>query len=113
MKTKGMLTIAITVLVLALVCPLAYGQDPESAKEPSGSASDGSKDWEFSVTPYIWMISLKGDATVKGDTQDVDVGFFDSLLRHRFRLRPPGPRRGMEQAQVGARGRWHLGGAPE
>lgn len=79
MKTTGMLTIAVTVLVLALVCPSVYGQDPETAKEPSGTASDGSKDWEFIVAPYIWMVSLKGDATVKGVTQDVDVGFFDIL----------------------------------
>ena len=79
MQTKGMLTIAITVLVLALVCPSAYGQDPEPAKEPSASGSAGSKDWEFFVTPYIWLASLKGDVTVKGVTQDVDVGFFDIL----------------------------------
>jgi hypothetical protein len=39
MKTKAMLTIALTLLMFVLVCPSAYGQDPETAKEPSGSAS--------------------------------------------------------------------------
>ena len=77
MKTKGMLTIAVTVLVLALVCPPVYGQDPETAKEPSGTASGDPEGWEFTVVPYIWMISLNGDATVQGNTLDVDVGFFD------------------------------------
>ena len=77
MKTKGIFTIAVTVLVLALVCPSAYGQDPETAKEPSGAASEEPEGWEFHVAPYIWMVNLKGDATVKGITQDVDVGFFD------------------------------------
>ena len=33
--------------------------------------------WEFSVAPYMWAISMKGYATVRGLEADVDVGFND------------------------------------
>jgi len=33
--------------------------------------------WEFSVTPYLWAISLSGDVTVKGLEVDVDLSFRD------------------------------------
>ncbi len=33
--------------------------------------------WEFQVAPYMWAISMSGDATVKGQEADVDVSFSD------------------------------------
>jgi hypothetical protein len=33
--------------------------------------------WEFQVAPYLWAISMNGDATVKGQEADVDVSFSD------------------------------------
>jgi hypothetical protein len=33
--------------------------------------------WQFEVTPYGWMINLKGNTTVKGITSSVDVTFID------------------------------------
>ncbi len=37
------------------------------------------ENWEFEVAPYIWMVSMKGDVTVKGQTSDVDLSFSDFL----------------------------------
>ena len=33
--------------------------------------------WEFQVAPYLWAISMNGDATVKGLEAEVDVSFHD------------------------------------
>ena len=33
--------------------------------------------WTFSLTPYVWAISLNGSTTVKGRTTDVDASFID------------------------------------
>ena len=37
------------------------------------------ENWEFQLTPYLWLISMKGDVTVKGQTSDVDLSFSDFL----------------------------------
>jgi len=39
--------------------------------------SDKQNSWQFQVAPYFWFLSLDGDATVKGQKSDVDVGFDD------------------------------------
>ena len=83
-RTRVAVLLVLLLAALALVAGPVGAQDPGTAKEPSGTASDGSKDWEFSVTPYIWMVSLNGDATVKGVTQPVDVGFFDIFSKTDF-----------------------------
>ncbi len=42
--------------------------------------------WQFSVTPYAWMINVNGDVTARGQTVDINQDFFqiaeesDSLL---------------------------------
>ncbi len=36
-------------------------------------------DWQFTITPYIWAISLNGDLTVKGRKADVDASFLDTV----------------------------------
>jgi len=33
--------------------------------------------WEFAVVPYLWGLSLDGNATVKGNKSDVDMSFSD------------------------------------
>ena len=40
--------------------------------------------WTFSLTPYVWALSLNGSSTVKGRTTDVDAGFFDILDHTQF-----------------------------
>ena len=42
--------------------------------------------WQFSLTPYGWMINVDGDVTARGHTVDINQNFFqiveesDSLL---------------------------------
>lgn len=44
------------------------------------AATDRSEDrWTFAVAPYLWAISLDGDAEVGGIEADVDVPFSDAL----------------------------------
>src|SRR5262245_44482330 len=40
--------------------------------------------WTFSLTPYVWAISLNGPVTVKGRTIDVDASFIDILEHTQF-----------------------------
>ena len=53
-----------------------------SYAEPAAPASK----WEFSFTPYGWMINVDGDVTARGHTADINKNFFqivdesDSLL---------------------------------
>ena len=51
--------------------------------------------WTFSLTPYVWALSLNGSTTVKGRTTDVDAGFFDILDHTQF------PKDLMELAAMG------------
>jgi len=36
-----------------------------------------SEDWEFTLTPYIWALSVDGHTTVRGNKSKVDMGFDD------------------------------------
>src|SRR5262245_20769800 len=45
----------------------AYMQPIQST--PSG--------WQFRVTPYSWAPSVNGDVTVRGQTVDIDMFFWD------------------------------------
>ncbi len=38
-----------------------------------------SDDWQLTVTPYLWALSLDGDVTVAGRKNEADVGFEDVL----------------------------------
>ena len=44
---------------------------------PAQSVTDEGSEWKYSVSPYMWMLSLDGDATVDGIKSDVDVDFSD------------------------------------
>jgi hypothetical protein len=39
--------------------------------------TDGESDWKYAIAPYAWFISVDGDVTVKGQSNDVDVNFSD------------------------------------
>ncbi|CAB1077837.1 hypothetical protein D1AOALGA4SA_5615 [Olavius algarvensis Delta 1 endosymbiont] len=34
-------------------------------------------DWKFRVAPYMWLVALEGDVTVRGRKSDLDLGFKD------------------------------------
>jgi len=67
MEMRRILAVGISVLVIGLVCPMAYGEE-----------STSNDDWEFSLAPmYLWAVSIDGDQTVKGTKVDLDVPFSD------------------------------------
>ena len=69
---RKILAAVMLVLVLGLVCPMAYAEGPKP------NPVDGDE-WRFSITPYLWAIGMNGDMTVKGVESDVDVSFGDIL----------------------------------
>lgn len=38
-----------------------------------------SEDWQFVVSPYAWLLSMDGDATIAGVKSDIDMPFKDIL----------------------------------
>lgn len=69
MKRLGITSITVFFISLAFFCSLARGQDNQV----------GGKEWEVQFTPYFWAADLDGDATLRGRTGSVDVGFSDIL----------------------------------
>ena len=69
---RKIIAIGVIMVVLGLVCPMAYADGPK----PNPTESD---EWRFSITPYLWAIGMNGDMTVKGVESDVDVDFSDIL----------------------------------
>ncbi len=49
------------------------------AAAPTFAGDRVSEDWQFTVSPYLWALSLDGDATVRGVESDVDISF-DKIL---------------------------------
>jgi len=42
------------------------------------------ENWDFELAPYLWLVSMNGDITVKGQTSDVDLSFKDFLEDLKF-----------------------------
>ena len=69
------LAVLLASLAPAFAADLAYTQPAPPADK-----------WQFSFTPYGWMININGDATARGHTVDINENFFqiveksDSLL---------------------------------
>ena len=69
----------------ALVALGVIVSSPASASD-LGYAEPPRSGWEFSLTPYGWMINVNGDVTARGHTVDINQDFFqiveksDSLL---------------------------------
>jgi hypothetical protein len=56
----------------------AVGAGPVKAQEASTDLPPEDR-WTFAVAPYLWAISLDGDAGIGGVEADVDVPFSDAL----------------------------------
>ena len=67
---RKIIAIGVIMVVLGLVCPMAYGEGPNKTD---------SDEWQFSITPYLWAVGLNGDMTVKGMDSEVDENFGDIL----------------------------------
>ena len=63
----SILIIPIAGLMLAACVPAVFAE--EKPDESSG--------WHFRVAPYLWMVALNGDVTVKGQESDLDLSFND------------------------------------
>ena len=71
-KEIGMVNKMALLLVLFVGLVAAIPASLTAQEQP-----DEGSDWKFSVTPYMWALSMDGDATVKGTKSDVDVSFSD------------------------------------
>ena len=67
MRTRGRLTMLITLCVWTLLCPVAYGQSGE-ASSPSLLSSP----WKFGLAPSLWLPTMQGETRGRGHTVDVD-----------------------------------------
>jgi hypothetical protein len=61
----------VLLVIVAFMLPAAYAPSVTAEEKPAASG------WEFNVAPYMWAISMKGNATVRGLKADVDVSFND------------------------------------
>ena len=57
-------------LLLALLCVLPGGSLAQDADAPADP-----DEWRFEVAPYLWLVGLDGDVTVKGIQASVDMDF--------------------------------------
>lgn len=51
----------------------------EVAPESLSDAKFFPEDWAFQIAPWLWALSVEGDASVRGVSTDVDIGFDDLL----------------------------------
>ena len=65
--TGCFLVMTVAALILAVSVPAVFAEEKPDAH--SG--------WTFLVAPYLWAISMDGNATVRGLKVDVDAGFSD------------------------------------
>jgi len=69
-------------LALCCVMWMSPSVSPASAEKQSTTSfeknsQESEDEWEFSVVPYLWFISVSGDATIKGASASVDASFRD------------------------------------
>ncbi len=46
---------------------------------PGWAQSQSADEWQFSAAPYIWLINVEGDITVKGNKAEVDTNLFEII----------------------------------
>lgn len=69
MKKRDVVLKVMLVIVTVFTCSSVYGQDENG----------GTDKWNIEFTPYFWAAELDGDATLRGRTGPVEVGFSDLL----------------------------------
>lgn len=57
-----------------------------AAPKTSETAQGTGDEWEFSVVPFMWFISVSGDTTIRGRTASVDASFGDIWDKLNFGL---------------------------
>ena len=77
---------AVLSAVFATTVPAASADLAPQAHAPLAEPTPASSPWQFSFTPYGWMLNVNGNVTARGHTVDVNDSFFqiveksDSLL---------------------------------
>lgn len=69
------------------------------AMAANARADSDAENWRFTITPYLWAISLNGDVALGQRTADLDIGFSDLLENLNFALMGEGE---------ATKGRWTL-----
>jgi 4-hydroxybenzoate polyprenyltransferase len=72
-KAYGLLRSNKVLRIVVIVAFLLAALTPSVAAQEKSAESA----WEFHIAPYLWAMSMDGNATVKGLDVDVDVGFSD------------------------------------
>jgi hypothetical protein len=78
--------IAITAALTGLFVTIAPAMSADLGPQPQLAEPAPPNLWQFSFTPYGWMLNINGNATARGHTVDVNDSFFeiveksDSLL---------------------------------
>jgi hypothetical protein len=67
---------------LVIAAPLNWTSISRAGDFPAGDgfayvAPGARAGWQFRVTPYAWAPSVNGDVTVRGQTADIDMSFWD------------------------------------
>ena len=66
-------------VVLLLLTPLVHADNSSIAQENNKADSSEKDQWQFTLTPYLWLPSVDARATVEGKTQKVKLTFSDIL----------------------------------
>ncbi len=74
--------VLVSAAVFILTGSIAYGQTTQPVQ--STAAAPAKSGWEFEVTPYMFMPTMKGDMTTKGIDASVDMSFGDILSNLKF-----------------------------
>jgi hypothetical protein len=81
-RRTGWAKVTLQAVALVIVAPLNWISTSSAADLPAGDgyayvAPVAQTGWEFRVTPYAWAPSVNGDVTVRGQTADIDMSFWD------------------------------------
>ncbi len=66
-----------TLLVVIFISTAFSVQEVSGAEPNTENTSEVSNKWNIQFSPYMWAPELKGDATLRGRTGPVDIGFSD------------------------------------
>ncbi len=74
---SGMLSFAVFAEEVSLKRDTENGKEVVASETMVGDVEDDR--WQFELTPYLWLPSLKGNSTMSGNTGDLDMDFGDIL----------------------------------
>jgi len=72
------LRVFVIVLAILIAAP-AFAQDRTSSATPGTMEPVQQSEFEMLVAPYLWLINLKGTATIKGQSMKLDANIFDII----------------------------------